>query len=190
MTTTSSSGSEIAPEIARNWWPRTSQPSEVGFGEASRFHLVPMSRNIDFSTNDSFKIDLMIPSIGKIDQGWLLLFGSVIARQRLHCQHAAAAHFQLCFQRQLLRIALRGAGLLPRRRQRKVDGGERVKSRPPRNFCCIRCDRNGHWSHKCNNTQKKSICSRCQGDHFIDVCPYRADVGPAYECKEWAALFL
>lgn len=66
-----------------------------------------MSRNIDYSNNDSFKIDLMIPSIGKIDQGLaLLLLRSLIARQRLHCQHAAAAHFQHGFQRQLLRIAL------------------------------------------------------------------------------------
>ena len=31
-----------------------------------------MSRNIDYSNNDSFKIDLMIPSIGKIDQGLAL----------------------------------------------------------------------------------------------------------------------
>ncbi|CBK23264.2 uncharacterized protein [Blastocystis hominis] len=61
MTTISSSGSEIAPETAKNWWLRTSPPSEV----------VPMSRNIDYSTNESFKIDLMIPSIGKIDQGWI-----------------------------------------------------------------------------------------------------------------------
>ena len=65
-----------------------------------------MSRNIDYSNNDSFKIDLMIPSIGKIDQGLALLLRSLIARQRLRCQHAVAARFQHGFQRQLLRIAL------------------------------------------------------------------------------------
>ena len=60
----------------------------------------------------------------------------------------------------------------------------RVTSRPPRNYCCMQCDHNGRWAHKCDSKQLRSaICQRCRGDHFIDVCPYRPDVAPSYECK-------
>ena len=58
--------------------------------------------------------------------------------------------------------------------------------RPPRNYICVKCDRNGHWAHNCPlqvQGRNAYVCNKCHGNHFVDVCPYRANVSSNYECR-------
>lgn len=63
-----------------------------------------------------------------------------------------------------------------------------IHRRPPRNYVCTHCGRNGHWAHKCKNgIQSKGgmeyLCRVCQKNHLRDDCPYRGPVRSDYVCN-------